>query len=80
MENGENNNTALQVLDNSSNVDTYGIDVDDGVLGLVPYGFHTDSDNSVDFIEKNILPRIMKMKSRKKIYFIAMVASTKIEM
>lgn len=32
----------------TSNRDDYGTELDDGVVGLVPYGFNSDSDNSYE--------------------------------
>lgn len=45
------NNNAAQLLQPSD--DYFGIEPDDGVFGLVPYGFHSDSDNSSDMPIKN---------------------------
>lgn len=58
MAKDESNNTALQAIENSNNIDPFGNNVDDGVLGLVPYSFHSDSDYSMD------MP--VKSKKRKK--------------
>lgn len=48
---GNNNVTAqsLQCVDDAS----FGIESDDGVVGLVPYGFNSDSDNSFDMPVRN---------------------------
>lgn len=43
MDSHDNNNVGAQSLDGS-----FGIESDDGVVGLVPYGFNSDSDNSFE--------------------------------
>ena len=53
MAKDESNNTALQAIENSSNIDPFGNNVDDDVLGLVSYGFHSDSDYSMDMPVKS---------------------------
>lgn len=48
----DNNNVtaqSLQCIDDAS----FGIESDDGVVGLVPYGFNSDSDNSFDMPVRN---------------------------
>lgn len=44
MSSSNNNNVPLSC--ESGNIDDYEFQSDDGVIGLVPYGFHSDSDNS----------------------------------
>lgn len=53
MDSDDNNNVGAQSLDGS-----FGIEFDDGVVGLVPYGFNSDSENSFE------LP--VRTKKRKK--------------
>lgn len=49
--NWDTNNNAAQPLQPIE--DLFGIETDDGVIGLVPYSFHSDSDNSCDMPIKN---------------------------
>lgn len=58
------NSTGPQPLQ-CNNYDNYGIEPDDGVVGLVPYGFNSDSDDSFDLPTKtqNRKKRVQVQKS-----------------
>lgn len=48
---------ASQLISGGSNDASYGMEYDDGLVGLVPYGFNTDSDDSYELPSKSRIRR-----------------------